>query len=214
MAYAARGRPVIVASRPEVAMNRLLQGELDLDGLPPWLDPWVRATMAAEPTARPSATQLREWITGRAVTSDETVPELLQQTWVQPTVAEPVPDLATEVLERAHDHEVERRSTLVAVRWGSALLVLAAALAFGLLADLLVVVIVTAVLLVGAVFASLFRDKYPDGRAWNVPPTWSIALAAPIVLGAGLSTVIGVWGAIIALVVLLVLFFVLGGDLG
>jgi serine/threonine protein kinase len=214
MAYAARGRPVVVGSRPEVAMNRLLQGELDLADLPPWLDPWARATMAAEPTARPNAMQLREWITGRAATSDETVPELLEQTWVQPTVAAPVPDLATEVLDRAHDAEVERRSTLTALRWGSGLLVVLAALAFGLLAGLLVVVIVTAVLLVAAVFTSLVRDRYPDGRSWNVPPTWSIAVAAPVVLGAGLSTVVGVWGAVAALVVLLVLFFVLGGDLG
>lgn len=214
MAYAARGRPVVVGSRPEVAMNRLLQGELDLDGLPPWLDAWVRSTMAAEPTARPSALQLREWITGRAVTSDDTVPELLQQTWVQPAVDGPVPDVAADVLERVEDVVAERRSTLSAARWGSGLLVLVAALAFGLLANLLVVVVVTALVLVTGVFVSLVRDRYPDGRSWNVPPTWSVFLAAPVVLGAGLSTVIGVWGAVIALFVLLVLFFVFGGDLG
>lgn len=214
MAYAGRGRPVIVASRPEVAMHRLLQGELDLDGLPAWLDPWVRSTMAAEPTARPSALQLREWVTGHAVTSDETVPELLRRTWTQPPVAEPVPDLAAEVLEKAGDVVAERRSTRSSLRWGSAVLVLVASLAFGLSAELLLVVVVTAIVLVVGVFVSLVRDRHPDRGGWNVPPTWSIGLAAPLMLGAGLSGVIGVWGAVIAIVVLLVAFFAFGGDLG
>lgn len=213
MAYAARARPVVSGSRPEVAFERLLQGQLDLDGLPEWLEPWVRSTMAAEPSARPSAEQLRAWVTGRNSPTDETVPELLAQTWVAPTVPEPVPDIATRVLDRAEDTGIERRSNLVAARWGSALLVVLAGLAAGLLANLLLVVVLSAIGIVAAVFVMLVRDRVGK-EGPSIPPTWSLPVASVVCLGAGLSSVIGIGGAIVALVVLLVLFFVFGGDLG
>jgi serine/threonine protein kinase len=213
MAYAARGRPAVSASRPEVALHRLAQGQLDLDGLPDWLDPWVRSTMAADPTARPTPEQIRAWITGRAAPSAETVPELLEQTWLVPTVAGPVPDEATRVLQHAEDVALERRSSLAAARWGSALVLVAAALAVGLMAELLVVALVTVVLIVVGVFVMLVRDRNPE-KGVGIPPTWSFALAAPVALGAGLSTVIGIFGALIAIVVLLVAFIAFGGDFG
>lgn len=213
MAYAARGRPAVSASRPEVALHRLAQGQLDLDGLPEWLDPWVRSTMAADPNVRPTPEEIRSWITGRSLPTAETVPELVQQTWVAPTVVAPVPDEATRVLEQADDARLERRSTLTALRWGSALVMVAVSLAVGLLAPLLLVLLVTVGFTVVGVFVMLVRDRNQE-KGFHVPPTWSFALAAPIALGAGLSTVIGIFGAIIALFVLLVLFFLFGGDFG
>ena len=116
MAYAARGRPAVAGSRPEVALQRMAQGEYDLAGLPGWLDPWVRASMAGDREARPTAEQLLAWITGRAAPSADTVPEMLDRSWATPTVAEPLPDEATRVLERAEDTAIEQRQSRSLVR--------------------------------------------------------------------------------------------------
>ena len=83
----------------------------------------------------------------------------------------------------------------------------------GLLVPLLVAVIVTAIVLVGAVGLRLGRERLPEG-ARPVPPTWSVVLAGPVVLGVGLAQVIGAVGAVVVLVVIIVGFVVLGGDLG
>jgi serine/threonine protein kinase len=214
MAYAARGRPPVAASRPEVALHRMAQGEYDLEDLPAWLDPWVRSAMAGDPTTRPTADELLAWITGRSAPTDATVPEMLDHRWVSPTVVEPVPDEATWVLDRAIDAEIEQRGSRQMARWGSALVIMAAALALGLTADLLVVVVGVAVLAVVTVGMVIFRERRPDGAPPPIPPTWAFGLAVPVLLGAGLSTVIGVAGAVIALLVLLIGFFALGGDLG
>lgn len=212
MAYAARGRPVVSASRPEVVAVHLSQGRLDLEGLPAWLDARVRAALAADPAVRPTAEALLTWITGRHDPSADTVPELLARTWLAPTVEEPVPDEVTEVVDRAVDEAAERRSARSAARWGSAVLIVAAALWVGLTFDLLFALIVFVVLVVVTVAVRLGRERLePDARP--IPPTWAIGLAAPVVLGAGLSQVVGVIGAVVALLVLLVLFFLLGGDL-
>ncbi|HKY64941.1 MAG TPA: hypothetical protein VJM49_01160, partial [Acidimicrobiales bacterium] len=95
----------------------------------------------------------------------------------------------------------------------SALVVVGAAVAVGALVPLLVAVIVTAVVLVLAVALRLGRERLPEG-ARPVPPTWAVALAGPVVLGFGLAQVIGPVAAVGALVALVVLFVVLGGDIG
>lgn len=213
MAYAARGRPAVSGSRPEVALNQVAQGRLDLDGLPEWLDPWVRAAMAHDPNLRPSPEQIRVWITGRDVPTEDTVPALVQQSWVVPAVDEPLPDAATEVLEHAIDAGEERRSSLTSARWGSSVVLLFGALAVGLLADVFLALIVTVVLIVAGVFVMLVRDR-ASHRSKRIPPTWTVPTAGVVTLGAALSNYIGIAGAGIALAVLLVLFFAFGGDLG
>jgi hypothetical protein len=91
-------------------------------------------------------------------------------------------------------------------------LVLAGAAVIGLVAGLLVTVIATAVLVMAAVGLALAREGSPPG-ARPVPPTWTVGLAGPVALGVGLGQVLGpVWGAA-AVVVLIVLFFLLGGDI-
>jgi hypothetical protein len=99
------------------------------------------------------------------------------------------------------------------VRWGSALVVVAVAAIVGATVPLLVAVIVTAVVMVAAVALRLGRERLPDG-ARPVPPTWSVALAGPVVLGVGLAQVVGPVGAVGALLAIIVVFVILGGDIG
>ena len=47
-----------------------------------------------------------------------------------------------------------------------------------------------------------------------MPPTWSVALAGPVMLGMGLAEALGPVVRRLALVALIVLFVVLGGDIG
>lgn len=63
MAYAARGRPAIDGPAPVVA-ERAARGAADLDGVPGWLEPAVRAAMAPDPDARPSAAALQAALAG------------------------------------------------------------------------------------------------------------------------------------------------------
>ncbi len=99
------------------------------------------------------------------------------------------------------------------VRALSAVVVLAAGLAVGLWASLLVAVIVAAVATMLAVALRLSRLRLPEG-ARPVPPTWSVALGGIVALGAGLAVVLGPVGGAVAMVVLIVGFVVLGGDIG
>ena len=91
-------------------------------------------------------------------------------------------------------------------------MVLGAAVAVGLLADLMVVVIVTAIVMVLAVVLRLSRLRLPDG-ARPLPPTWSVTLAGPVMLGIALVEALGPVGEGLALLALVVLFVVLGGDI-
>jgi hypothetical protein len=73
--------------------------------------------------------------------------------------------------------------------------------------------VVTAVVLVVAVGLRLAREQLPDG-ARPIPPTWAVALAGPVVLGVALAQVVGITWAAIILVMLIVVFVLLGGDIG
>ena len=99
------------------------------------------------------------------------------------------------------------------VRLATAALVLGVAAAIGWWADLLIVVIATAVVVVLAVVLRLSRLRLPDG-ARPAPPTWSVALSGPVMLGAGLVGAFGLVVGLGALVALVALFVLLGGDLG
>jgi hypothetical protein len=91
--------------------------------------------------------------------------------------------------------------------------VLGLAVGVGYYAALLVTIMVVAVLLVVAVGLRLGRERLPEG-ARPVPPTWAVALAGPAALGVGLAQVLGPLGGAAALLGLIVLFVLVGGDIG
>lgn len=239
MAYAARGRPAVGGSNAQVAAHRAAAGEVDLDGVPGWLVGSVRAALSPKPTVRPTASQLHAALVAvDPRPAADTGPERTASTPAEPTgTAATVPDspaptrpdhpgprtvpspgrptrlFDTAGREAAGRGTPRRRIDRRAARWASGLVVLAAAVAVGLVADLLVTIIVVAVLVMVAVGLRLARENQPDG-ARPVPPTWAFALAGPVALGAGLAQVFGPVGGAAALVGLIVLFVVLGGDIG
>ncbi|MBN2622513.1 MAG: serine/threonine protein kinase [Acidimicrobiales bacterium] len=231
LAYAALGRPAVGAASPDVAAQRVVQGIVDLDGVPDALLPWVEAAMAPDPRARPTATELRAaMLDGAPVpppppSPPPVGPELTAVAGTRASTTRPGPDRdGAPDPTRVHpggpagpvDHAgggrgIRDRRTLV--RWASALVVLAGAVVLGLVADPLVAIIALAVLVMVAVVLRVARESRPEG-ATSVPPTWAVGLAGPIVLAVGLVRAFGpLWG-MVALVALAVLFVLLGGDIG
>jgi serine/threonine protein kinase len=215
MAFAALGRPAVGGS-PEVAARRGTHDAVDdLDGLPGWLVPSVRAALAVDPGARPTAASLRAAVTGKPARQPDSVAEAGARTRVAPpevgTV--PRPAEATRVFPHGAGARRRRRIDRGVARWASAALILGAAVAIGLTADLLIVVIALAVLVMLAVGLRLSREQLPEGVK-PVPPTWAVGLAGPVALGLGLGRAFGPVGGVAALVALVVLFFLLGGDIG
>jgi hypothetical protein len=269
MAYAARGRPVVTGSSPEIVAHRILAGEADVGGIPDWLEPWVRAALLPDPAARPGPTELLAAMTAapsspvaaagtdaaRQRTEVAHDPPPTQASDADPTrvqapgrpgIAGPVELPRTARAEGAADAGATVpvgappeslpgvEPTLGAgsaggsagpaggrrrvVRWLSAAVILGASVAVGLLAGLLPVIIVTAVLFMAAIGLRLAEqnDPRPPGRtrqARPVPPTWAVGLAGLVVLGVGLMRAFGPAAGAAALVGLVVLFFLLGGDI-
>ena len=255
MAYAARGWPAIDGI-PTVAAGRAARGEIDIEGLPAWLEPTVRAAMATDPASRPTVPELRAAMAGPGDLHD-TVRDGLPTTRVQPganrTARMPEPparggrqrpdrpgagrlDPGTQDAGRrgsgragagrydAGAQDAGRDGAGRAgsgrpggdrrvARWVSGVVVLAGAVAIGFFAGLLGTIIVTAVLVIVAVALALSREGVSE-RPDPVPPTWTVAVAAPVALGVGLAQVFGPLGGVAAVVGLIVLFFVLGGDIG
>ena len=58
MAYAALGHPAVGGAGPEVVAARILRGDVDLEGVPSWLAPWVGAALAVAPGERPTPDHL------------------------------------------------------------------------------------------------------------------------------------------------------------
>ena len=114
---------------------------------------------------------------------------------------------------RRGDEGSEPRGASRGARLLTAALVICGALALGWFADLLIVVIVTAVLVVLSVVLRLSRLRLPEGSR-PLPPTWSVALAGPVALGAGLMAAFGPVVGAVVLLAILVLFVLLGGDIG
>jgi hypothetical protein len=104
-------------------------------------------------------------------------------------------------------------------RWplslGSAAAVVAVAALVGALAEPLASVIVAAVLVLVALAVQFRRGHAPDRPRPRpaVPPTWSVALASPVVLGVSLAGTFGPLPGIVATVALVVLFVVFAGDI-
>jgi hypothetical protein len=230
MAFAARGG--LPGRDDPAATTPAGVGAVDVTSLPAWLAGTVRMAMSPEPSARPTTDQLGEAMTfGRAAPLDETLSAGGAPTETRPyeptRVQGGVPPIAT---GGATDTGVgsgagaaptagrgggpgsrgERRQV---ARWISALSVLGLAVVVGYYAPLLVTIMVVAVLLVVAVGLRLGRERLPEG-ARPVPPTWAVALAGPAALGVGLAQVLGPLGGAAALLGLIVLFVLVGGDIG
>ena len=100
-----------------------------------------------------------------------------------------------------------------ALRWLCGWAVVAAAAAVGFLAGLLVTIMVVAALLLVAIGLRLARENLPEGTRPTVP-TWAFAVAAPVALGVGIAQLIGPIGGAAVVLGLVVLFLLLGGDIG
>jgi Protein kinase domain len=239
MAYAALGFPAVGGSGPEVVAHRIISGDVDLAGVPAWLAPWVAAAMSVAPAGRPTPAALVAAIPGTGAGLPPTAPGLAPTAPIPPTAGlpptEPVlpptapgsPPTAMWPASAASpgaappsgvgagppDEPLGRRlAASPIVRALAVVTVLGAAVAVGLWASLLVVVIVTAVVMVVAVALRLSRLRLPDG-ARPLPPTWSVGLAGPVMLGIGLAEALGPVGGGLALLALIVLFVLLGGDI-
>ncbi len=132
VAWAATGRNPFGTGRPEAVAYRIIHDEPDLDGVPDDVGVIVRAALAKDPEARPSADEVLARLLGNApqsppeaLAADATA--LLARTWVQTPVQPPAPPPAPPVAPRARPpiprRRRRRRSALVAF-----VLLLAAAL--------------------------------------------------------------------------------------
>jgi len=195
LAYAATGRPPADGSRAEVVLRKVLDGDLDLRGLPPWLDSIVRRCLAPDPSARPTAVDLLAELDPQGATRPITVP---------PTqVAEPPPTApASRGGGRPGWQPWALRAGLVA-----------AGVLVGLLSPPLVTVLVVAVTVVAAIGLKVWSEERARERKLTIRP-WVLVLASILAAVTALAEVVGLLLALVVVVGLVVFFLVLGGDLG
>ncbi|WP_433177002.1 protein kinase domain-containing protein [Actinoallomurus sp. CA-150999] len=79
VAFAATGRPPFGTGSLQAVLARAVSGEPDTAGVPPHLEPQVKAALSRDPQDRPSATQIASWARGAGGNSP-----------VPPTVLAPV----------------------------------------------------------------------------------------------------------------------------
>jgi hypothetical protein len=176
---------------------------------PGGLAPWVTAATATDPEARPTAVQLRA---AMATDPDRTQVEPVETIpHPGPTPRAPTaPTAPTKAFTRGQppgpDRRLPRRRL---VSLASAVGVVAAAAAVGAIVEVLAAVIVATVLVLVALAAQFRRGDDRPRPHPSVPPTWSIALASPVVLGASLAAAFGPLPGIVATVVVVVLFVLL-----
>jgi hypothetical protein len=172
---------------------------------PGGLAPWVAAATATDPQARPNAVQLRA---AMATDPDRTQVELAETIpHPGPTPQAPTaPTAPTKAFTRELPPGPDRRRL---VSLASAVGVVGAAAAVGAIAEVLAAVLVATALVLVALAVQFRRgDDRPRPRP-SVPPTWSIALASPVVLGASLASAFGPLPGVVATVVVVVLFVLL-----
>jgi hypothetical protein len=244
MAFAARGRPPLAVAGPGPEPGSPPPGPgtgvVEVEGVPGWLDPWVRAAMAADPAARPTAEHLLAGMSGLpgqpppagagrpapAAPTEPGAPSWSEPTRVEPRAAQPAPGPAEPPPTRpytggrspgeaagAGERAAAGRGGRTLARWLSAVLIVGGAAAVGAFGGLLVAAIAAALLLMAAIALRIGRERLPEG-ARPVPPTWAVGLAGPVALGVALVRALGaVWGAAV-MVAVIVVFFLLGGDIG
>jgi eukaryotic-like serine/threonine-protein kinase len=205
LAFAATGRPPADGSRAEVVLRKVLDGDLDLRGLPPWLDRIVRRCLDPDPSRRPTADDLVSDLDPRRALADAATTPLVATAAAPfeaaPTTALPAPP------ESAPKEKVDWVPLVLkaAVVGGGALL--------GWLAPPLVAMIVIAVAIVLAIVVRVWTEDRAQEKHLPVGPG-TIIVAAAVAAITAMAQVIGLLLAVIALVGLVVVFFVLGGDFG
>jgi serine/threonine protein kinase len=206
LAYAATGRPPAAADRVEAVMRRVLDVDLDLRGLPPWLDRLVRRSVERTPARRPTAEELVEKL---APGNHLEVTTPLGATDAAPVAATavtphpPPPEEPTRRRRRRPDGQ-----TLVVRGF-----VVAAGAAFGLVAPpLLTIIVVTMLLLLAIGLRAWAEDRAEEKHL--VIGAGTVVLAAIAASLAGLAEVIGLLPAAIVLLVLFIAFLAIGGDVG
>jgi eukaryotic-like serine/threonine-protein kinase len=215
MAYAALGRPMTGPMTGPMSRAPAVPGGAsiphDLAELPVWLARWVRAATADEPGVRPTAAELRAVMTSTA--ADETLEVTATRDLdVTREVGATAPAGRTRVFDVDGAPPSTRYAGSRLAWWGSAAAVVAAAAAIGALTGPLASVMVTAVLVVVALALHYKRSQRPDG-ARPLPPTWAVGLASVVVLGVGLVHAFGPVPGVVALVILVVAFVALAGDI-
>jgi hypothetical protein len=221
MAYAARGVPRRTDAGPDAATGPG-PGGAGGDGVPSWLDAVVTAAMADDPRARPTSRHLYDCMidgpTPLPPTAGDTIPPTRVEAGATTALAPAAGGTrvfrfgqAPRATTAAPARGLRNRRRLV--RWVSGLLVLGAAAAVAAVADLLLTVILVAVMLLVAVAMGLAGESRPAGVK-PVPPIWGFALGGPLALGVGVAQVVGPLGGAGAVLALVVLFFLIGGDIG
>jgi predicted Ser/Thr protein kinase len=81
VAFAAGGRPPYGTGQVEVLVYRALFEEPGLDGVPPTLAPFVRAALAKDPAARPTAASLLAGLVPDATDPGEATIRILDERW-------------------------------------------------------------------------------------------------------------------------------------
>jgi serine/threonine protein kinase len=196
LAYAATGRPPADGSRAEVVLRKVLDGDLDLRGLPPWLDSVVRRCLAADPTWRPTAAEMFSANATSVVT---------------PTAVQPPPTAPHDVAHDVVPDVVPAGRTWQP--WAARGGVLVLGVVVGLVAPPLLVVLIGAAVVLAAIALRLWVEERAEERfVWVNPGT--LVLASLLAGVATLSQEVGLLVALIAVLALVVVFFVLGGDLG
>lgn len=207
LAYAATGRPPADGSRAEVVLRKVLDGDLDLRGLPPWLEGSVRRCLDPDPTRRPTAAELRAELAPGGGAPVATAP-------LTPTAVAPVEVPPTSVAPpRPADRGVTDRPVSAWAPHALRGAVLGAGVLLGLLAPPLLVVILIALAVMAAIGLKLWSETRDTEMHPAVGPA-TVMGAAALAAVAAMAQLVGVIFAVIALVGLVVLFFVLGGDLG
>ncbi len=206
LAYAATGRPPADGSRAEVVLRKVLDGDLDLRGLAPWLEGSVRRCLDPDPARRPTAGELRAELAPGGTATAATAPlaaTAAAPVEVPPTAVAPPPQGV------ADDKRPAPAWVALALRGG----VLGAGVLLGLLAPPLLVAVIIALTVLVAIGLKLWSEERAEEKRLPVGPATVIGAAALAAIGA-MAQLIGLLFAVIALVGLIVLFFLVGGDLG
>jgi len=127
--------------------------------------------------------------------------------------AEPTRALPDEARAPTAAGAAPRAGARRALRWLGGPAVVGAAAAVAAVVPLLAAIILAVVLVLVAVALRLARSTAPAG-ARPLLPAWSFALAAPVAIGVGVAQLVGPVGGAVAVLVLLVVFLLLGGELG
>jgi serine/threonine protein kinase len=210
MAYASTGNPPVSGERTETVIARVLDGALDLDGIPDWLQPSVVAALDPVPARRPTADELVARLdrSGRGAAA-AAVTRADPATQVAPGHIRPTEAGGGDPTESNPQSTASRDWSRPMIRAG----VLLGAVVLGLfLPALLAVVLFT----VGVLTAGGLRIWTEERRGGETPTVnaGTVFVASILLLASALSTVLGFTLAIAAVVALIALFVAVGGDIG